>query len=255
MMAGRRRTTAAGMAPMVAMGALMVLPLALGLRNMRAGLGSAAEANRALLAPLGRPVAEAIEHLADRVAVIRAEILDAAGAPVPDADLEIDIVTGRLAEETGAGPAPPRLAIAHAAGGRLRLVARGGLGEADGAALAAAVAGFPGVRRADWRRASASLVVESVLAPERLAAALERAGLLRITGRAARPPAAQGAALLLGWLDGLIRLRSRGAGDLDQVIAMGVLAAALAGRDPALSGIPPETLVARVMARRRVARG
>jgi len=253
MATGRLQTTP-GAAGMAAMGALMILPLALGLRNMRTGIAIAAGANRTLLAPLRRPLAEAMEHLADRVGVIRAEVMEAAEAAPPPAELEIDIVSGRLAEVAGDQPQPPRLALAHAAGGRLRLVARGGLDDAGGMALAAAIAGFPGVRRAVWRGASASLVVESTIAAERLAAALERAGLLCIAGRAARPPAAEGAALLLGWLDGLIRMRSRGAADLDQVIAMGVLAAAIARRDPALSGIPPDRLVARILARRRVAR-
>lgn len=239
---------------MAAFGAVMLVPVALGLRSMRAGLATAAAGNRIVLAPVRRSLAEAGEHVADRVAAIRAEVETAAGVGHAAPGAEVEIVAGRRSD---AGPQaePPAFARAHAAGGRLRLVARTLEATEGGEAVAAAVAAFPGVVRARWRPASASLVIDAALPADRLAEGLDRAGLIRLRGSAAPPPAAQGTALLLGWLDGLIRMRSRGAADLDHVIAMGVLAAALAGRDPAFAGIPPEDLVSRVMARRRVSRG
>lgn len=247
-MASRMYRTGLGAGPALVMGALAAVPLTWAIGGMRAGLATAAAGNRVMLAPLRRPLAEAAEHIADRVADVRAEL--AGEGDVPSA--EVDVVAGRRAD--GPAETPPRVAQAHAAGRRLRLVARDALSPDQGTALASTLARFPGVSRATWRPSSACLVIDSALPAERLAPALERAGLVHLEPQPARPAAAQATALALAWLDGLVRLRSRGTADLDHVIAMGVAAAALLGRDPALAHLAPEELISRLRARRRVAR-
>jgi hypothetical protein len=240
----------------MAMGVLVLVPAMLGARGLRTAVAAAAAGQALALAPLRRPIAQASEHVEDRVAELRAEMHAAAeetrGAPLPQAE-DTEIVAGRLAG--AADLPPPRVAIAHSAGRRLRLSPRAPLDAATLEALAAALAAFPGVTRATLRRGSDSLVIEAAMPADTLAARLARAGLVEIEGRSARPLAAEAAAATLGWLDGLIRLRSRGAAGLDEAIAMGVVVAGLLRRDPAFAGCEPSVLVARALGRRSLGRG
>lgn len=224
-----------------ALGGLALLPVMLWWR----GAGMLA-AQAAMPAPLRRGLADMADHLEDRFAAARAEVLAAADAAAPDPGP--DIVSGM------AGALAPTMRVAHAAGPRLRLVLVEPSDAATLDALAAALARFPGMRRVGLRSASGSIRLEAGIPAADLAARLERAGLVRILGPASRPVVAHGTAAALGWIDALIRLRSRGQADLDSVLSMLAVALGVLGRDPALAGIPPGELVARIAARRRVLR-
>jgi len=228
----------------VALGGLALLPVMIWWRGARIGGAGLLAAQAAMAAPLRRGLAEMADHLEDRFAAARAEVLAAADAAVPDPGPEI--VSGRI------DAAAPAMRIAPAAGPRLRLVPAGPRDAGTLDTLAATLDRFPGMRRVSLRPASASIGLEAAMPAAELAERLERAGLIRILGPAPRPVAAHGAAAALGWIDALIRLRSRGQADLDSVLAMLAVALGVLGRDPALAGIPPGELAARIAARRRV---
>jgi len=193
------RGRAFGYGPAAAAGGLALLPVILWARSLRAGAETAAMANRDMAAQLGRALAGAVEHVEDRVAAVRAEVMAAARGEAEEIEDAIEIVSGHA----GTDPAPAALParIGHAAGSRLRLVLQGAPDAATRETLCQALAGFPGVRRAAVRAGTDSLLIDATIPAEALAERLASAGLVTIEGDQSRAPAAFAAGLMLDWLD------------------------------------------------------
>lgn len=179
-------------------------------------------ANRAVQREMFRAAAEAIEVVEDLVAEVRAETPGNAPneTPLPE------VLAGRVT--AGASTVQPMAmdaSIAHAVGRRLRLRLRGAAEEGDLVRFAAALSGFPGVRRARIHPATRSVVLEGDGPASALAEVLQSSGMLRLTPQLFQHPAAWATSLALMRLDAVLRARSRGRHDLRSAVRMVLKAA------------------------------
>ncbi len=205
-----------GFGPGAALQMLAMVPGAgrIAMRQMSFGLAVGQAMGRAAQRQMLRATAEALEVVEDLVAEARAE-----RALPPEAPLPV-VVSGRSREAARAvAPRAAEMALVHGAGGRLRLRLRGAPSEAEMAALAAALRGFPGVTAVACRPITRSFVVDCAGRAEELAAVLERAGVVRLSPVAFPHPAAVLTALAIARLDALMRARSGGRHSLKSALA------------------------------------
>ncbi|GMG81389.1 hypothetical protein LNKW23_06020 [Paralimibaculum aggregatum] len=202
-----------------AFGMAMLMPQT-ALRMGREAVALGQSVNRAMQREMLRAAAEAAEVIEDLLAEIRADAAAAEGRGAGQGPLP-EVLAGRAVSGGAAvQPQAADAAVLHRAGGRLRLRLLGAGGPEELAALAAALRAFPGVTRIEIRPATMCLVLQADAPAGQLAAALERAGLLRLAPLAFRHPAAIATSVALARLDLLIRARSRGQANLRTVLAM-----------------------------------
>ncbi|MGF1447150.1 MAG: hypothetical protein ACFBRM_13260 [Pikeienuella sp.] len=207
--------------PTAALGMLALVPGAGGAmaRSTREAMAAGLAVNRAMQRQMLKAAVEAIEVVEDLIAEVRADDVR------PLSEAQPVVVAGRPAGALTAAPRAADLAIFHEAGQRLRLRIRGAVGEAEMAALADTLSGFPGVTSATLRPLSKSVIVVSAGPAAALAASLEEAGVARFARVKFQHPAALLAAALISATDSGIRSRTRGKSDLRTVLRLLIEAA------------------------------
>lgn len=161
-----------------------------------------------------RAGAEAVEALEDFVAESDPARRDGAALDVDE------VIEGYVAGSSVRPPPPPLVAEMHRTETRLRLQCLMGPLPDGGAALAAALAGFPGVCRVVPRAMTGSLLIETApgLTAD-LADRMARAGLIALSPFGLRHPGWVAARLSLQRADMAVRLRSGGRVGLGEVIS------------------------------------